>query len=133
MIKMGSIEKLIFKLENDLLKSEVRKSPQKISELLAEDFIEFTSSGSEYHYKSGDVFQKQEDNSELLWNITDFKIKQLSDDCILAIYKVIKHNETNENKKYSLRSSIWKSYSGKWKMLFHQGTLTCKISKKIKS
>ena len=133
MIKMGSIEKLIFKLENDLLKSEVRKSPQKISELLAEDFIEFTSSGSEYHYKSGDVFQKQGHNSELLWNITDFKIKQLSDDCILAIYKVIKHNETNENKKYSLRSSIWKSYSGKWKMLFHQGTLTYQISKKIKS
>lgn len=127
MIKMEAIEKLIFQLENDLLKSEIRKSPEKISELLAEDFIEFTSSGSEYHYKSGDVFQKQEDNSKLLWQITDFIIKQLSDDCILAIYKVIKHNETNENKKYSLRSSIWKSYCGKWKMIFHQGTPTSQI------
>lgn len=124
MIKMDVIEKLIFQLENDLLKSEVRKSPEKISELLSEDFIEFTSSGSEYQYKSGDIFMKQDDNRELLWQITDFKIKQLSDDCVLATYKVIKHNE---NKKYSLRSSIWKSYSGKWKMIFHQGTLTSQI------
>ena len=127
MIIMEAIEKHIFQLENDLLKSEIRKSPEKISELLADDFIEFTNSGIEYHYKNNDVFQKQDDNRELLWQITDFKIKQLSDDCILATYKVIKHNETNESKKYSLRSSIWKSYCGKWKMIFHQGTPTSQI------
>lgn len=127
MSKMESIEKLIFQLENDLLKLEVRKSPQKISELLAEDFIEFTSSGSVYNYKIGDVFQEKNDNDELLWEIIDFKIRQLSDDCVLAIYKVIKHNEASENKKYSLRSSIWKYYDGKWKMIFHQGTLTSQI------
>jgi len=124
---MESIEKLILKLENDLLKSEIRKSTQKINEILADDFIEFTSSGSEYHYKSGDVFQEQNDNHELLWQIVDFKIKQLSDHCILAIYRLIKHNEVNENIKYSLRSSIWKCCDGKWKMLFHQGTLISEI------
>lgn len=124
---MESIEKLILQLENDLLKSEIRKSPQKISEIVTNDFIEFTSSGGEYHYKSGEVFQEENDNHELFWQIVDFKIRKLSDGCILAIYKVIKHNETNENKKYSLRSSIWKCYDGKWKMLFHQGTLTSQI------
>jgi len=41
----------------------------------------------------------------------------------LELYKVIKHNEANESKKYSLRSSIWKCYDDKWKMIFHQGTL----------
>lgn len=124
---MESIEKLILQLEDDLLKSEIRKSSQKLNELLADDFVEFTSSGAEYHYRSGDVFQKQNDNNELIGNIIDFKIKQLSEDCILATYKVIKHNESNENKKYSLRSSIWKCYDRRWKMLFHQGTLTSKI------
>ncbi|WP_052085887.1 DUF4440 domain-containing protein [Clostridium sp. HMP27] len=103
---MKSIEKLILQLESDLLKSETRKSPQKINEILADDFIEFTSSGSEYHYKSGDVFQEENDSNELFWEVVDFKIKRLSYDCILATYKVIKHNESNENKKYSLRSSI---------------------------
>jgi len=43
------------------------------------------------------------------------------------MYKVIKHNETDENKKYSLRSSIWKYCDVKWKMFFHQGTLSCKF------
>lgn len=124
---MDVIEKLILQLENELLKSEIRKSPQKINEILADDFVEFTSSGSEYHYKNGDVFQAQNDDHELFWQIIDFKIKQLSDDCILAMYKLEKHNEANENKKYSLRSSIWKSYYGKWKMVFHQGTLTSQI------
>ncbi len=123
-MKIESIEKLILQLENDLLTSEIRKSPQKINELLADNFIEFSSSGNEYHYKTGDVFQEQNDNHELFWGIIDFKIKQLSDDCILAMYKVIKYNESNENKKYSLRSSIWKCFDGRWKMFFHQGTLT---------
>ena len=78
-------------------------------------------------YKNGDVFQEQDDNKELFWQIIDFKIKELSDDCILAMYKVIKHNEPNENKKYSLRSTIWKYIDGKWKMFFHQGTYTSKF------
>jgi len=126
-MKIESIEKHILQLENDLLKSEIRKSPQKINEILADDFIEFSSSGNKYNYKNGDVFQEQNNNQELFWQIMNFKIKQLSDDCILAMYKVIKHNESNENKKYSLRSSIWKCYDGKWKMFFHQGTLTSKL------
>jgi len=77
--------------------------------------------------KNGDVFQDQDDNKELFWEIRDFEIKELSNDCILALYKVIKHDEPNESKKYSLRSSIWKYTDEKWKMLFHQGTYTSKF------
>lgn len=124
---MKSIEKHILQLENDLMKSETRKSPQKINEILADDFNEFCSAGFEYHYKNGDVFQEQNDNNELDWEIIDFKTEQLSDDCILTMFKLIKHNHSNKNNKYSLRSSIWKCYDGKWKMFFHQGTLTSKI------
>lgn len=123
---MDSIEEHLLQLENELLKSETRKSSQRISELLANDFVEFCSNGSEYHYKNGDVFQAQDDDNVLCWEILDFKIKELSIDCILAKYKVIKHNEVDRNKKYSLRSSIWKNYNGKWKILFHQGTLSPK-------
>lgn len=122
---MDCIKELILKLESDLLKSEIRKSPQKINEILSDDFIEFTSSGSEYHYENGDVFQEQDDNKELFWEIMDFKTNQLSNDCILATYRLIKHNELN--KKYSLRSSIWKCIGEKWKMIFHQGTYTSKF------
>lgn len=123
---MNSIKEQILQLENDLLKSETRKSSQKINELLANNFIEFCSNGKEYHYKNGDVFQTQDDRNTLCWEILNFEIKELSNGCILAMYKVIKHNEDDENKKYSLRSSIWKYYDEKWKMIFHQGTVSSK-------
>lgn len=116
----------ILKLESDMLKSEVRKSAQMIGDIISEGFIEFCSNGNEYHYKNGDIFQEDDDNKELFWEIVDFKIEELSEDCILAMYKVIKHDEPDENKKYSLRSTIWKCIDGKWKMFFHQGTYTFK-------
>ncbi|MCB8817369.1 nuclear transport factor 2 family protein [Desulfosporosinus shakirovi] len=119
---MDAIAKHILQLENSLLTSEIRKSPQKIAGLLVDDFIEFTGSGSEYHYKNGDVFQEQNDNSDLDWEIINFKIRELATDCILAMYKVDKHSDLDERKKYSLRSSIWKRYDSKWKIVFHQGT-----------
>ncbi len=123
---MNYIKEHILELENDLLKSEVRKSAQKINDILTADFIEFCSSGKEYHYEKGDIHQGQDDNTTLQWEILDFNIKELSNDCILAMYKVIKHNETDKNEKYSLRSSIWKYCDGKWKIFFHQGTLSSK-------
>lgn len=125
---MESLEKEILRLENDLLSSEIRKSSEKINEILDDEFVEYTSSGKEYHYKKGDVFQGKEDDSELDWEITNFKIKELSEECILATYKVVKNNEIDESKKYSLRSSIWKCFDGKWKMIFHQGTLCGRFS-----
>ena len=117
---MELLENHILKLENQLLKFETRQSSEKISELLSDDFIEFCSSGTIYHYNKGDVFEKKIN----LFEIKDFNVKELSTDCILATYKVIKHSESKENMKYSLRSSIWKYLNGKWKMIFHQGTLT---------
>ena len=118
---MKLIERIL-QLEKDLLKSEVRKSSQKINEILSDDFIEFCSSGSIYHYKNGDIFQEKDDEIENNWEILDFEIKELSGNYVLALYKVIKLNEKDENKRSSIRSSIWKLYDGKWKMIFHQGT-----------
>ena len=118
------LEKHILELEKDLLKPETRKSAEKISKLLSYDFIEFSSSGNIYNYNKDDVFDNDSNSSEIKWEIKDFTIKELSNDCILATYKVIKHSELRENMKYSLRSSIWKLVNGTWKMIFHQGTLT---------
>lgn len=115
-------KEIFLELEKKLLQSKVRKSPSKISELLADDFVEFCSSGKKYYYKKGDAFEDPLFDCEII----DFEIKELSDDIILATYKSIKHSETIEEKKYALRSSLWKLYNNKWKMIFHQGTLTSK-------
>lgn len=120
---MNFVREEIFQLENDLLKADVRKSAQKINNILADDFVEFCSSGSEYHYKKGDIFQAEDDEKNLDWEIFNFEVKELSEDCVLATYKVVKHDELDKRKRYFLRSSIWKEENGKWKMFFNQGTL----------
>lgn len=123
---MESVKEHILQLENNLLKVEIRKSAEKTSELLADNFIEFCSSGHIYNYNKLEPINEEVDLEELNWEIKDFGINQLSDECVLVTYKLIKHNELDESRKYSLRSSIWKYFNGKWKMIFHQGTLTDK-------
>lgn len=125
--KMESLEKHILQLENDLLKPEIRQSVEKTGELLAEGFIEFCSSGHIYLYNKDEAVDETTDSPELNWEIKNFEIKQLSEECLLATYKLIKHSDVDEHKKYSNRSSIWKYFYGKWKMIFHQGTLTTEL------
>ena len=67
--------KIIYRCECELLKSEVRKSAKRINELLAKDFIEFMSSGDVAFYEVGEVFQENNDNTELNWEIRDFKVR----------------------------------------------------------
>ncbi len=124
MENMESIEENIYKLEKDLLKDEVRQSSERINEILDDGFIEFCSSGEIYNYKRGDVFHLDVNSSSMISEIKDFAIKELSEGVILATYEFIRHDELREDRKYSLRSSIWKNLDGMWRMMFHQGTFT---------
>lgn len=123
---MEALKEHILRLEKELLKPQIRQSAEKTNELLADSFVEFCSSGCIY-YNQGQAVDEDTNSKELNWEIKDFEIKQLSEDCVLATYRLVKHSELNENKKYSLRSSIWKCYHGNWKMIFHQGTLIPKL------
>ena len=117
------LEEQILKLENSLLQPEVRQSADQISELLSDDFTEFCSSGRVYEYKRGDIIDSRNESDIPDWEIKDFSIEIIARDVILAKYKTIKHSKLDK-KVYSLRSSIWKYIKGKWKMIFHQGTIT---------
>ena len=97
---MELIRKHILKLENDSLKLKISEFIEKISELLIDGFTEFTSSGYIYNYSIGQLIDEGTNLHEIDWEITDFEINQLSDNCVLATYRLIKHSELNENKKY---------------------------------
>ncbi|HZH73958.1 MAG TPA: DUF4440 domain-containing protein [Mariniphaga sp.] len=120
------LEEHILKLEKSLLQPEVRQSAEKISELLSDNFTEFCSSGRVYEYKRGDIIDSRKETNIPDWKIKDFSIDIIAGDVILAKYKIIKHSKLDK-KVYSLRSSIWKCIKGKWKMIFHQGTITDKL------
>ena len=104
----------ILSLEEALLQAEVRQCAEKIESLLTGDFFEFGSSGRVY-YTEGDTFPPVAG-----YTITDFRIAELSPQCVLATYNITLGQDKEAQR--SLRSTIWKKIDGQWKVLFHQGT-----------
>lgn len=126
-IKLELLQKHLYELENELLKPKTRQLSERIGELLPDDFIECCNSEEVYHYSDEDMFEGEGNTSQIKWQIKGFRIKQLSQECILATYKLRKHSELDETKRYSLRSSIWKLSNNTWKMVFHKGTFASKV------
>ena len=110
-------------LETKLHKKEVRNSPALVSELLADEFMEFGSSGRIY-YKPDTIKSLKNQKIDLQITIENFQVKNLALDLVLVTYQSLKLNPEIGKRVPALRSSIWKLIDGKWRMLFHQGTPT---------
>lgn len=108
-------------LELELLKPEIRKDKKRLGEILADDFIEFTSLGTVINKK--DVLKSLSKESHIKWEISNFKIKNISKEIVLVTYKAKKIDLKNKKIIFSLRSSVWKIFNNNWQMIFHQGTL----------
>lgn len=119
---MDKIYQTIYALENDLLKPEIRNSPEKLQELLDENFIEYCASGKIYQYKKGEIIEKSRIYAQEKWEIMDFSVHLVAENVISARYKLYKYNLEGQKPLISLRSSIWKFSGDNWKMMFHQGT-----------
>ena len=116
----GILPKSIEALERSLLDFSVRQSTEQLSKLIADDFLEFGSSGKIYNKQ--DCIKPDECPRKFV--VSDFKINELSKDVTLATYK------TTEDGIASLRSSIWQRYGDEWKMIFHQGT-KCEVEDEL--
>ncbi|MGB8000456.1 MAG: DUF4440 domain-containing protein [Anaerobacillus sp.] len=107
--------KIIEDLEKSHLSLEVRKFPEKLDEILADDFLEIGS--------SGDIFNKKDcingvSLDELF--LYDFELHPLAPQVVLTTYYL-----TNKSKnRNTRRSSIWKYIDKRWQLYFHQGTVT---------
>jgi len=115
---------LIRALEEELFKQSVRGSPEAVSNLLADSFVEFG--------RSGRVYEKEEVVRRLAAGsieppethiARDFVPRPLADDVVLLTYRSFRLAEDTEDRQ-TLRSSLWKFISGRWQMVFHQGTPT---------
>jgi len=107
----------LYELEEKLLKSEVRTSPEELSSLLKDDFFEFGSSGNIW---SKSDFMGQEGAGAVNMTLSQFEMHPLSDDTVLITYRIFDEDKL----EHTLRSSIWKCANGRWQMFFHQGTKT---------
>ena len=100
----------IFELENRLLTTAVRSSADVLDGLIADQFVEFGSSGRLYSKR--DVIAQMVRAPSVTVNIADFRVLAVSPDVTLATYRTDK----------SLRSSLWRREGERWRIVFHQGT-----------
>jgi hypothetical protein len=105
-------------LEELLLVPEVRKS-KRLTELLADEFVEFGSSGRVY--TKDDLVAVLQAESLVTQTTSDFKVTSLAPDVALLTYEIHRHSQPA---MHTLRSSIWRRANGRWQMVFHQGTIT---------
>lgn len=110
------LKQQLLRLEETLLQPHIRKAPEELSRLLADDFKEFGGSGR--------MFDKQQVIGSLANETTErmeiaaFELKLLAPDIALVTYRLTKPAIS----KQSLRSSIWQRNEDTWQMVFHQGT-----------
>jgi hypothetical protein len=92
----------------------------QVAYLLADDFVEFGSSGRVYTKK--EVIETLAQESVAQYSLTQFRAIPLATCAILATYCVVRESSTGEQPAESLQSSIWKLIDGRWQLVFHQGT-----------
>ena len=103
-------------LETSLHRRDIRGSPDKLYELLSDDFIEFGSSGRVFR-KSEIIKSLAKENADLGITVEEFSARKLATGLALVTYRAIQSDGV------SLRSSIWRlGANQKWQMVFHQGT-----------
>jgi hypothetical protein len=113
---------IIRRLEEQLLDSNVRTCAATVANLLADDFVEFGSSGRVFN-KQQIIASLQQEDGACRRSMHDFQMSRLAPGIILATYRVSRESGNGIPSVESLRSSIWKLQDGHWQMVFHQGTL----------
>ncbi len=101
-------------LEDALLEPDMRASRERVSELLADDFLEIGASGRVFNKEQILLDLSVEDPSGAKMTIVDFQLRVLSESLAQVVYRIAENN--------TLRSSIWRQGPTGWRILFHQGT-----------
>ena len=122
---MDELSAQIRHLELKLLHTDMRENPVLLDALLSEDFEEIGHDG-QVHSRQAVVEWLQKKDPQLKWSLEDFRIRMLSNDLVMAIYRAVRISplpeKNGEMKRGSIRNSIWQRQKGCWRMIFHQAT-----------
>lgn len=111
----------LFTLEKALLDPAVRRDRARVSALLAEDFVEFGSSGR--IWKRDAILDLLEAEKNFVPpEVEEMTCRSLGESVMLVTYKTVRFNTDTGARSAALRSSIWSIESGSWLLRFHQGT-----------
>jgi hypothetical protein len=106
-----NVEGVIRELEQRLLHPAVRASAAELRQLLADDFVEFGSSGRTFT-KESIIAALQANPVPSADVMAEFRVRELGPELALATSRC----------GASLRSSVWRLEGNQWKIVFHQGT-----------
>jgi hypothetical protein len=115
-----SLEAHLLRLETSLLDPAVRRNREKVASLLTEDFREFGSSGKAW--SRDEILYLLETEQYAAPVMEDFQCRELSDGVALVTYRTVRRDSSTGKCSEALRSSLWVYESGRWRMVFHQGT-----------
>jgi hypothetical protein len=112
------------RLEARLQLPSVRTSRQQLDQLLADEFLEFGSSGATYDKAQVIKGLLADPESQLPRYATmqAMKILWLAPEVALITYRSQKSRPGGAPPQRANRSSIWKKIDSRWQMVFHQGT-----------
>jgi hypothetical protein len=108
--------------EESLLDPAVRRDRTMVAELLADDFIEFGSSGR--IWTRDEILDLLAGEIPAPIHMTDFECTLLAGDVAMVTYRASRTDARTGIHISSLRSSIWTKKPGGWRLRFHQGTRT---------
>lgn len=114
------LTKKIRALEEKLLRPEVRRNTDELSQLIADDFVEYGSSGKIYTKR--DVLKALPNEPEMHTEIKNFHARSLSPEVVLLNYELLSSDARSRRTRRSARSSIWQLSDGRWQIVFHKGT-----------
>lgn len=116
---MENLKEIIYKLETDLLKPEIRSSREKLNDIIADDFIEYGNSG--LVYDKSIILERLPKGNSPTYTLYDFDFAILSENIIQTRFKTDNVN-LDGIKISSLRTSLWRRNNNEWQIFFHQGT-----------
>ena len=113
------------RLEEEILRPDVRRSPEAMAALLAEDFREFGQSGRVYDKASILATVAQSDEAQL--SLSQFAATALAPSVVLVTYQSTQRDASGKVRQ-ALRSSIWRRTEQGWELVFHQDTPSAPVS-----
>ena len=102
------------KLEESMTKPEIRRSPEELARLLADDFREFGGSGRVFD--KGQIIDALQNQPPIQLWLDEFQVKSLAPDVALVTYRGNCRFPDSDKVSRSLRSSIWRNrdVGGRW-------------------
>jgi hypothetical protein len=110
----------LLSLEQALLDPAFRRDRASVAELLAEDFVEFGSSGQ--RWTRAEILDLLATEQYIPPVIENFECHPITANMVLVTYSTVRIDAHSGARAVVLRSSMWTNLSGVWRVRFHQGT-----------